>query len=333
MLTLRRLLRTGFNATVAGGAPGVAMGKDRNERFYSSSRYVAFQFYELDCPAFRALSADARALLIEFRKRFNGTNNGAISFSMRDMMAALNTTGKDRTIHAQRELQAKGFVKITRLASFDTRKQRFATEFILTNEAVPGPGKNSESASKEFMRWKSEADNFPIMTAPPKNTGPAAGAVGTGRRTQKYNMGPAAGAIGTVNRCQSVQIDESDGTGNGSTYNIPDAAVRAAPATVPDASSVCLPALSISPLLLEDCGQVDSEVTPDDGDELLSIEEAAKKSEVSWRTVYRWIDAGLPIVKEGRSRRVRLSELKAWNRGSRGSEVQHSAIAENRPTP
>ena len=47
-------------------------------------RFVQLWHRELDCPAYHHLSVYGRALLIEFRKRYNGSNNGQIAMSVRD---------------------------------------------------------------------------------------------------------------------------------------------------------------------------------------------------------------------------------------------------------
>ena len=122
----------------------------------TDERFVQLPEYLLASPAYRSLSTAARALLVEFRRRFNGRNNGRICFSVREMARDLGVW-PDTAINAHRELQARGFVKITLQSTFDTRKDGQASEWLLTSESL-----DDKSATKEFMRWRSDADDLPI---------------------------------------------------------------------------------------------------------------------------------------------------------------------------
>lgn len=140
----------------------------KNHGRSNGSNFVQIHNYEIDCPAYRSLTHVARALYVEFKRRFNGCNNGDIHFSVRDMALALNVGNQGTAVKAQHELQRKGFIKVAHLASFDTRKNRKATTWILTVESL-----NGISPTKEFMRWNSEANDFPVKAGksiPRKNT-------------------------------------------------------------------------------------------------------------------------------------------------------------------
>lgn len=327
------------------------MGQDRNERSFKKGQWVRFDFWELKSAAFHALSADARALLIEFRHRFNGSNNGTIIFSSREMSAALNTTGKDRTIRAQRELQEKGFIKIATLASYDTRKNRLATEFILTHEPVPGPDvKGAVPATKEFMKWKTEGDNFPVKKGPPPNhknkknkrkTVPESGQDHTGNGYCEQEAIPETGTDDTESRYSITQIDTSNGTAIGNTYIVtmcePESAATGA-ASVP--LTACVP---VSPQSFSACenasdfnspeataekcpgenSQSEPLTTEDTLDEL-TVEQVMKETAAAQRTVYQWFNDGLPFKKVGIKRLVSRADLNEWKQKPRRAPVPES---------
>lgn len=113
------------------------------------------EHYLLDTPAWRHLSANARAVYVDLKRRYNGTNNGAIAYSSRDAGAALNAhhaTGARALI----ELQDHGFVAITEQSSFE-RKLKIAREYRLTEARDDRPGLEAPP-TKEFIRWRAPAN-------------------------------------------------------------------------------------------------------------------------------------------------------------------------------
>ena len=108
-------------------------------------RFVMLHHYVIDSPAYRSLSCTARSLLIEVWRRYNGSNNGHISFSSRE---AAERTGvsKNTAAKALRELEDRGFLKARQRGSFHL-KIRHATEWTLTGEDL-----NGQPATKDFMR-------------------------------------------------------------------------------------------------------------------------------------------------------------------------------------
>lgn len=110
--------------------------------------HVRLYRHELNCDAYRSLSPEARALLIEFRALYNGRDN-RIYMSVREMMRRLNGTSQRRATRARDELLAHGFIRMLTCGSFE-RKSRRATEYMLTNE----PLDNNHPAPKDFMRWQ-----------------------------------------------------------------------------------------------------------------------------------------------------------------------------------
>jgi hypothetical protein len=80
-------------------------------------RYVQIFHWEMDSAAFRDLSACARALYIEIRRRYNGTNNGFIVYSCRQGADELKIS-KSTAAKALNELQTHGFIVAERAAPF-----------------------------------------------------------------------------------------------------------------------------------------------------------------------------------------------------------------------
>jgi hypothetical protein len=83
-----------------------------------TSRFARLDHRLLESPAYRALSPNARALLIEIVMLHNGLNNGRIFLSRKDAAALIGLADEKATGAAFSELQALGFISMTRDASF-----------------------------------------------------------------------------------------------------------------------------------------------------------------------------------------------------------------------
>lgn len=105
--------------------------------------------YLLECPSWRSLSAQARALYVHIAVRYNGRNNGCIAFSVRDAAAECRLA-KDTAARAFAELVEKGFLELAQPGAFSF-KTRHAAEWRLT--ALPCD-RTGAPASKAFMRWR-----------------------------------------------------------------------------------------------------------------------------------------------------------------------------------
>ncbi len=123
----------------------------------SGPKFAAIYLWEMDTPAYRHLSVYGRALLIEFRRKYNPSNNGDIAMSALDA-ARLLGCHKDTAFKALKELVDKGWTRPTQTGSFhwktdaDGRKYRNATTFRITNQPI-GLGMGTP-ATKEYMKWK-----------------------------------------------------------------------------------------------------------------------------------------------------------------------------------
>jgi hypothetical protein len=146
---------------------------------------VRFEFWELETEAFEHLSADATRVYLFMRKRYNGSNNGAIIFSWRDAMQVLRS-GSDRAGKALRELQQKGFVKL-RTPGEPGPNIRLAGEWQLTVFECGG-----QPASRTFTRWTRDSER---QTPTPETGTP---------RTQNRYASPAASRAPTLEMAKSV---------------------------------------------------------------------------------------------------------------------------------
>lgn len=109
--------------------------------------HVRLYAYELRSEAYRSLSTDARALLVEFRALYRGQEN-RIFMSVREMMKRLGV-GQRRATRARDELIDRGFIRLTSKGAFN-RKTRHASEYQLLSEVLD----NGNPAPKTYLRWK-----------------------------------------------------------------------------------------------------------------------------------------------------------------------------------
>ena len=124
---------------------------DPTGRSVGDGQHVRLYCYELESQAYRSLSVGARALLVELKSLFNGSNNGKLFLACREAARRMNCS---KTFAADRfqELHDKGFIKPEQRGAFSVKclvGEGRATSWILTEyphgNALP---------TKEFMRWK-----------------------------------------------------------------------------------------------------------------------------------------------------------------------------------
>ena len=120
-------------------------------------KWVQIHFWEMDTLAYLHLPVCARALLVEFRRKFNGSNNGDIPMAVRDA-ARLLGCHKDTAVKALRELEEKGWIRPMTKGSFHmkseagSRKFRAATTWRITNQPI-GLGTDIPD-TKEYVKWR-----------------------------------------------------------------------------------------------------------------------------------------------------------------------------------
>lgn len=119
-------------------------------RSTGSDRFVMIPNWAFDSLAYRSLRAGPRGLLWELIRRFNGWNNGRITFSQREMARSLNVADRETVAAYVRELEAVGFIKATRRGGFNVKVgDRRATEWALTWQKI-----GDALPTKEFMHWQ-----------------------------------------------------------------------------------------------------------------------------------------------------------------------------------
>jgi hypothetical protein len=111
----------------------------------SAERFVALHHWLLKSPAWRALSSNAKAVLLHVWERHNGSNNAQIVYAVREAKAI--GLSKSHAARALSELVDLGFLRVTRSSSFDL-KTKEARVWGLTAEPIDG-----RPPTKDFMRW------------------------------------------------------------------------------------------------------------------------------------------------------------------------------------
>ena len=111
----------------------------------TGQKFVQLHDWMLTSGAYRLLSPQARALLVEMMRLYNGGNNGTIFMSQRDAAKALGIKTHATAAEYLRELQHRGFIKVVVYGSFSVKTQ-LASVYELTMFDV-----GSRKATKEFM--------------------------------------------------------------------------------------------------------------------------------------------------------------------------------------
>lgn len=121
-----------------------SIGKESHVRLYA---------HELNCPAYRTLDSDARALLVELRALYRPSTGNAVFLSVREAMKRIGV-GQRRAQAAFAALIERGWITVEISGGF-MYKTRHATSYRLENEA--GVALDAKP-SKAYMRWQPEAD-------------------------------------------------------------------------------------------------------------------------------------------------------------------------------
>lgn len=115
----------------------------------------------MNTPAWKDLSANARAIYLEIMKRYNGSNNGRIGYSVRQGAQELNVS-KGTASKAFKELASHGFIVAEQKGSFTYKmdangnRKRLASEWRLTvyGSNVATDMNSQLHGSMEFTRWQ-----------------------------------------------------------------------------------------------------------------------------------------------------------------------------------
>ncbi len=129
--------------------------------------HVRLYAHELQSAAYQSLSANACALLIQFRALYNGRDN-KIHMSVREARrrVGLCQSAAERAIA---ELLDRGFIRLLAKGTFH-HKKRHASVYQLTNE--PPDDRDDSVPTKDFMRWrpKKHGTGIQYSAAPESST-------------------------------------------------------------------------------------------------------------------------------------------------------------------
>ena len=98
--------------------------------------------------AWTSLKPGPRALYVELKRRFNGSNNGHLFLSHRDAAKAINV-GRDTAAGYFHTLEERGFIAVTKGHCLGSNGIGQAAHYRLTEATYDG-----KPATKEFMEWK-----------------------------------------------------------------------------------------------------------------------------------------------------------------------------------
>ena len=111
-----------------------------------------------ESPAYRHMKPNPRGALNEIIRRFNGFNNGYISFSVREMALRLKIS-PDTAGKAIKSVIEHGFIKVTEKSGFNV-KDRKARRFALTFETIEIKGNGHKiTPTNEWRKWKPALDD------------------------------------------------------------------------------------------------------------------------------------------------------------------------------
>jgi hypothetical protein len=117
-------------------------------------RYVSLRYWLLDSAAWKSLPVGAQALYVDIARRYNGSNNGRIPYSVRDGVKLGVSRGQAKYLLDM--LLDRGFIVCTRKGYFNLKATKDASEWRLTEYASDHL---VEHATKEFMRWNGDFES------------------------------------------------------------------------------------------------------------------------------------------------------------------------------
>ena len=146
----------------------------------------------MDSEAWKDLSGNTRAIYLEISKRYNGTNNGQIVYSVRQAAEELKI-GKSTAARAFDQLESHGFIVVEQRGHFHWKinpngsKHRPASEWRLTvyGSNIAPDFDSQQHGTKEFMRWQKTQNTVP----PQVRMVPAAKPYGPTRGTMTSKKG------------------------------------------------------------------------------------------------------------------------------------------------
>lgn len=124
--------------------------KYRHGKHGNGGRHVQLPEWVQASEAWATMKPGPRALYIELKRLYNGSNNGAIYLSHRNAAKAINV-GRDTVATYYEELVRRGFIIVTRGHCLGPEGVGQSATYALTET-----GLNGVAATKEFMKWKKQ---------------------------------------------------------------------------------------------------------------------------------------------------------------------------------
>lgn len=126
-------------------------GKSYKYKKKGTGRHVQLSEWLQATEAWSTMSPGPRALYVEIKRRFNGSNNGHIIFSHRDAAQALNV--HRNTVGAWfQELQSRGFIRMMQPPHLGPSGVGKASIWALDEE----PTDDKKPARKRFTTWQAQ---------------------------------------------------------------------------------------------------------------------------------------------------------------------------------
>jgi len=130
---------------------GTGSGRTTRRRRRHSPPFIQLFHWMVDLPVWRSLSPRAVVAYLELARRYNGSNNGWLHLSVRELARARNWSRASAS-RAIKELVEKGFIEIARASGFNVKdRKRQAAEYRLT---VLFCDRTRQPPSKTFTKWK-----------------------------------------------------------------------------------------------------------------------------------------------------------------------------------
>jgi hypothetical protein len=144
------------------------MSKFYKSRKRGAGRHLQLSEHLQSTEAWASLKPGPRALYIELKRRYNGSNNGRIFLSHRDAAKALNVH-RNTVGPYFKELEERGLIRMTQAAHLGVagigQAALWALEEVTTVDGKP--------ATRSFIRWKKKPRT---KTVPARHKGSASAA-------------------------------------------------------------------------------------------------------------------------------------------------------------
>jgi hypothetical protein len=125
------------------------MNKKRLRGKGGEARHVRLYHYMSKTPAWKSLNGNERATYLLLAERYNGTNNGTIPYSVREIAADLRIS-QQTACRCFRLLEERGFIVAVMKGAFSL-KVRHATEWRLTEHVC---NKSGHGPTSEYRDWR-----------------------------------------------------------------------------------------------------------------------------------------------------------------------------------